>query len=128
MNHFYHPKIGPMAKELISTCKACQLNKAQNILYGQLPPHIAHNTPWSEVTVDLIGPWPARDQHSFDHTFHALTIIDTVTNYCEIMRLKNKTAEHVAKQFKNQWLAWYPRPNVVIFDPGPDFKVLSGIC
>ena len=30
--------------------------------------------------------------------------------------------EHVARQFKNQWLARYPRPNTVIFDPGSEFK------
>jgi transposase InsO family protein len=25
-------------------------------------------------------------------------------------------------QFENNWLAWYPRPNQVIMDPGSDFK------
>ena len=57
-----------------------------------------------------------------NHTFNALTIIDVVTNYVEIIRLDNKTAEHVAMQFENNWLARYPRPNAVIFDPGTEFK------
>ena len=57
-----------------------------------------------------------------DYEFHALTVIDTVTNYCEIIRLRNKTAEHVALQFENNWLARYPRPNEVIMDPGSEFK------
>jgi hypothetical protein len=57
-----------------------------------------------------------------DATFMALTIINTVSNYPEIIRLNNKTTEHVANQFENNWLARYPKPNQVIFDPGSEFK------
>jgi transposase InsO family protein len=78
--------------------------------------------PWSDVAVDLSGPWKIRDKHGMEHEFLALTIIDVVTNYVKIVRLDNKTAEHVAAQFRNQWLARYPRPNTVIFDPGTEFK------
>jgi hypothetical protein len=82
--HFYNPKIVSTARKLVNNCEACQLYKAQQILYGQLPPRIVHGAPWSEVAVDLIGLWLVRDQHGFDHAFHALTVIDTITNYCKI--------------------------------------------
>ena len=74
------------------------------------------------VAVDLIGPWQFRDRHGFEHSFIALTIIDVATNYVEIIRLDNKTAEHVSTQFENHWIARYPKPNAVIFDPGTEFK------
>ena len=51
----------------------------------------------------------------------ALTIIDTVTNYPEIIRIHNKTAAHVALQFGNAWLSCYPHPIRCIFDQGPEF-------
>ena len=34
----------------------------------------------------------------------ALTTIDTVTNYPNIVRLSNKTSQHVAQQLENSWL------------------------
>ena len=120
--HFHHLKLAEEAKRLTSTCDPCQRYKNSTLEYGKLPPRLANDVPWSDIAVDLIGPWKIRDQNGMDHAFHALTIIDTVTNYCEIIQLKNKTAEHVAMQFENNWLARYPRPNQVIMDPGSEFK------
>ena len=77
--------------------------------------------PWQQVAVDLIGPWEFRDAHGDTHEIQALTIVDVVTTYCEIVRLDNKTADHVGWQFEHQWLACYPRPDEVISDQGPEF-------
>ena len=54
-------------------------------------------------------------------TFQALTIIDTVTNLLEIIRINNKTSENVAQQFSNCWLACYPWPFRVVCDNGGEF-------
>lgn len=54
-------------------------------------------------------------------TFHALTIIDMVTNLVELVRLDNKTSTHVAQQFERTWLARYPRPLNCIHDQGTEF-------
>jgi transposase InsO family protein len=120
--HFYHPRLLETATERVKNCDACQHCKLTRNEYGELPERQAHAIPWSDLAVDSIGPWTIRDKHGFDHEFNALTIIDMVTNYVEIIRLHNKTADHVARQFKNQWLSRYPRPNTVIFDPGTEFK------
>jgi hypothetical protein len=50
-----------------------------------------------------------------------LTIIDTVTNYLEIVRIQNATAQHVGHQFRQTWLSRYPRLERVIFDQGSEF-------
>ena len=78
--------------------------------------------PWRDLATDLVGPWTIRDKNRMDHTFMALTIIDVVTNYVELIGLNNKTAEHVAQQFENHWLSWYPRPASVSFNTGSEFK------
>jgi len=36
--------------------------------------------------------------------------IDTVTNLAEIIRIDNKSSQHIADQFQNCWLAQYPFP------------------
>ena len=74
-----------------------------------------------EIAVDFIGPWSVKDQYGRNHKFTALTVIDTVTTYCEVILLENKTAEHVGWQLENQWLARYPRPERCVFDQGNEF-------
>jgi transposase InsO family protein len=76
--------------------------------------------PWSEVAVDLIGPWKL-DVANQMVKFHALTIIDLVSNLVEIVRLDNKTSQHTALQFINTWLARYPKPTSCIYDQGSEF-------
>lgn len=120
--YFEHRYLHDTVIEFVKTCEACQKCKIVRTHYGEMPERLADFVPWSDIAVDLIGPWKIRDKNGDIHEFLALTIIDVVTNYVEIIRLDNKTAEHVAAQFRNQWLARYPRPNSVIFDPGTEFK------
>lgn len=56
-----------------------------------------------------------------EHSFSALTVIDTVTNLVEVVRIQNKESKHVALQFANHWLARYPLPSNCIHDQGGEF-------
>ena len=86
-----------------------------------LPPRNDIAVPWEEVAADLVGPWKITVPQIGELRFHALTIIDTTTTISEMVRLDNKTAQHVAMHFENQWLSRYPRPIRVIHDPGREF-------
>jgi transposase InsO family protein len=55
------------------------------------------------------------------YKFMALTCIDVVTNYCEIIRVNNKSSLHIGTQFENQWLARYLRPIECIYNQGGEF-------
>jgi hypothetical protein len=70
--------------------------------------------------VDLIGPWKIAVPDGTVE-FFALTMIDTTTTLAEIVRIENKTSQHVAMQFENCWLARYPRPLRCVHDPGSEF-------
>ena len=121
--HFWHTELETRIKTLVTRCNACQLYKRPQYEYGQLPERIVDAQPWSTVAVDCIGPWELKDARTGKkHKFHALTIIDQVTNYCEIIRMQNMTSAHAAMQFENHWLARYPMPNSCIFDQGSEFK------
>ena len=76
--------------------------------------------PWEEVAIDLIGPWTVKVANE-TYEFYALTAIDTVTNFPDAIRLKNKTASHVGLQFENLWLSRYPRPLRCVHDRGTEF-------
>ena len=88
--------------------------------YSELPPCNAVNIAWQEVAIDLIGPWTFTVNFA-SYTFHPLTMIDMVTNYCELIRIDNKSVAHVGLKVKNEWLSWYPRPQSCTYDQGNEF-------
>ena len=118
--HLYHPDLRNRVEYVVSHCTVCQRNKQLLRGHGELAPREARIHPWREVAVDLVGPWTLIVGNQ-EIPFLALTIIDTVTNLVELVRLDNKTSAHVALQFQNTWLARYPRPMFCIHDQGGEF-------
>ena len=119
--HFYHPQLRARLQEILQTCNTCQWYKNASKNYGLLPLREATIALWYKVAIlDLNGPWSIM-LYDQKFTFLALTIIDTVTNYCEIIWINNKSSQHVAQQFENNWLARYPHPIQCIVDQGGEF-------
>ena len=106
--HFYHPHLQPNVERVVHPCDSCQRYKVPGWWHGHLAARTAGITPWQEVAVDLIGPWSVS-VHGQDLKLNALTSIDTVTNYPEIIRINNKKSQYVSQPFENSWLARYPR-------------------
>ena len=115
---FYHPRL----KNRVDTynCKTCQKYKQQGRSHGHLPEREALLLPFEEVHIDLIGPWKVTVSGREIEVL-ALTCIEPVTNLVELIRINNKTAEHVAQQFENCWLSRYPWPTKAIHDNGGEF-------
>ena len=118
--HFYNPKLKAQVETIVSTCDACQRFKNHGRGLGELAPREAALIPWQEVAVDLIGPWTLQVAGQ-ELKFLALTIIDTVTNLIELVRIHASNAAHIALLFENTWLARYPRPSHCIHDQGGEF-------
>ena len=119
--HFENPKFASTVAYLVKRCDPCQKCKPQHRGSGLLPARQALVVPWYEIAVDLIGPWPLRDANGDSHEIMALTIIDTVTNLCEVVPIRNKTAQHIGLLLENNWLARYPLPKKCIYDQGNEF-------
>jgi len=122
--HLYNPKLKNVIEDIVSRCDACQKYKNIPRGHGHAPPREAAAHPWREVAVDTIGPWTLQVGGHFME-FRALTIIDTVTNLVEIVRLENMTAAHVGLLFENTWLARYPKPLYCIYDQGTELPIGS---
>ena len=101
-------------------CEECQKEKAKGQGYGHLAPREAAIAPWCEVAIDTIGPWEVLVNGNA-MKFNALTIIDTVTNLVEILRVPNMTAQASATALEMAWLYRYPRPVRIIHDQGTEF-------
>ena len=76
--------------------------------------------PWTEVAVDLIGPWQLQ-VHDKTVEFNALTCIDTASNLVELIRIDNKSCPHVTEKFKQAWISHYPLIKRCVHDMGGKF-------
>ena len=101
-------------------CEHCQRNKLDGKGYGLLPEREIRTMPFNECAVDLVGPWVVQ-VNGKPYEFFALTAIDTVTNLVELVRIDDKTSEHVARKFAQLWLARYPWPERCVHDNGGEF-------
>ena len=118
--HCYHPQLFEAVKDIVSRCASCQQHKLPGRGYGELPPREANVAPFYEIAVDLIGPWNVTVQGT-THTFRALTIVDTVTNLTELVRIDRPTAAETGWRLEQSWLSRYPRPVRCIYDQGGEF-------
>ena len=105
--HFSHPDLDSRVKAFISTCSDCQMYKCPGCRYGHLAPREALFQPFTEIAVDTIGPWKVHVNNEL-MIFHALTIIDTVSNLVEIAALNHASGNEMAHTLEHCWLYRYP--------------------
>jgi hypothetical protein len=101
-------------------CQDCQRHKLAGKGYGLLPEREVRIAPWEEVVIDLIGPWKVKVGNKLVE-FNALTCIDTASNLVELVRIDNKTSNHIRDKFSQTWLCRNPRPIRCIHDKGGEF-------
>jgi hypothetical protein len=81
----------------------------------------AEADPWTQVHIDLVGPWPVQTPSGTKY-LSALTCIDPATGWFKMIEVPDKTAESIMEAFHDIWLCRYPRPQMVRFDNGNEFK------
>ena len=118
--HFFHPILKSKIEAFIQSCNNCQRAKLPGIGHSHLPPRDALIAPWYEVAINLIGPWQFTIGSQV-FLFQALTCIDTVTNFAEVIRINNKSSKHISMLFENNWLARYPCPSRCVHNNGGEF-------
>jgi hypothetical protein len=82
---YYHRDLRQMVDNL--NCDFCQRNKKDGKGCGFLPEHEVQSIPFEGCAMDLIGPWKVQ-VHGKPYQFEALTVMDTVTNLVELVRLE----------------------------------------
>ena len=120
---FYHPLLDRAVTQCVHVCSVCQQFKLSGRGYGELAPREALFQPWFEIAIDTIGPWTINLPGQ-QLSFYATTIIDTVTNLTELIRIDTPSAALSAYAFEIGWLFRYPRPVRVIHDQGNEFQGL----
>jgi transposase InsO family protein len=106
----------------VRTCPQCQKYKKVRLKYGQLPEKQAEDAvPWKRVDLDMIGPYEVKAVNG-TFTLRALTMIDPATGWFEVKDVPDYTANSTQAAFDDVWLSRYPRPEIIGFDGGSEFK------
>jgi transposase InsO family protein len=137
----YWKTLRSMVRRHVQRCHKCQLGKRKKRKHGKLPTKIAETTPWRCVCVDLIGPYTIKAKDGTILDFMCLTMIDPATAWFEIIELPiasvkvlrkgeevseiiiDKSSAQTSRLFNKQWVSRYPRPKMVIYDNGSEFKL-----
>jgi hypothetical protein len=93
---YYHPDLQRLMDKY--HCDHCQRNKLDGKGYGLLPEFEIRAMPFEECAVNLVGPWTIQVRDK-PYEFNALTMIDTVSNLVELVRIDAKTLAHTAQKF-----------------------------
>jgi hypothetical protein len=67
-----------------------------------------------------MGPWVVQ-VHGNPYEFDALTVINTVTNLVELIRVDKKTSDVFTRKYAQCWLSRYPWPQRCVHDLGGEF-------
>ncbi len=101
-------------------CNYHQRSKLDGKGYGFLPEQEVRSLPFEECATDLIGPRTIQVCGK-PYKFEALTVIDTLTNLIEFIRIDDKRSKTVARKFVQCWLTRYPWPQCCVHDSGTEF-------
>ena len=94
--------------------------KNQGQQYSHLAPRELGLGLWHTISVDLIRPCTATVNKQ-ELEFKVLTIMDTATNFLEIVQIDNRTSRNITQMLTNNWLAQYPWPAQILHDNGGEF-------
>jgi Integrase core domain. len=115
--HFTFPGIKPKIEAFVQTCDTCQRTKLSLVDARHIPQKDPEMNPWSQVQVDLVGPW----RFHLQITVEAFSAIDLFIGLCKLSHIRNKMCTHISTTFHNVWISHYPMPLFCIHDNGPEF-------
>lgn len=111
--YYYWPNLTNDAKNFINQCPTCNINKydrnPQKPLFQKTPTPL---TPFEIIHMDLF---------MFDKDTPVLTIIDTFSKFVQAYILEHKNSIAIKEKLL-QYLSIFGTPNIVIHDPGSEFK------
>ena len=117
--------LGKQITEWAKSCIPCQKAKVHKHTKAPLSKFELPTRRFDHVHVDLVGPLPESQGHSY-----LLTIVDRFSRWPEAIPLKNIETRTVARAFVHNWVARFGVPLSMTSDRGAQFtsELWSSMC
>ena len=115
-HHLYWPGIRKTVRKEATKCDVCQRTKRSTKKYGKLPAKLAEEILRNKICVDLTGPYKICRKWREPIILKAVTMIELVTGWFEIMQYNDKKTMTFANLVENTWLVQYPCPVEITYD------------
>ena len=112
---YYWPQMKRQVKAFVSRCMFCLTYKPKYQVPSWLK--LPMGTPFEILAMDLCGPLPMTAR-KFEYV---LVLVDHHTRWCELVPLRQTTAEVIAVALHTYWLSRYGVPRAILSDNGPPF-------
>lgn len=115
---FYWPKMYETTKRYVASCETCQRHKRPaTAAPGPLQPLTPPSTPFEQVGIDLLGPFPLSNNRNR----WIIVCVDHLTRYAETAAIPSSTAASVAVFLLHSVVLRHGPPRVIISDRGRQF-------
>lgn len=115
---FYWPRMRQSVEQYVASCTQCQTHKSVTTApAGLLQPVTPPSTPFEQVGIDLVGPFP----RSAKGNRWIVVCADYLTRYCETAALPSATAGEVSSFLLHSIILRHGPPRVIISDRGRQF-------
>ena len=112
---YYWPQMKRHVKAFIAKCMFCLPYKPKFQVPSWLK--LPMGTTFEILALDLYGPLPMTAR-KFEYV---LVLVDHHTRWCELVPLRQTTAEVLAVALHTYWLSRYGVPRAILSDNGPPF-------
>uniref|UniRef100_A0ABD2WIL2 RNA-directed DNA polymerase n=1 Tax=Trichogramma kaykai TaxID=54128 RepID=A0ABD2WIL2_9HYME len=106
-----------MDRDITRRCSACIRCQAAKVGRHTKPTPCAPSSRFHHVHIDIVGPLPVCRGYRY-----LLTMIDRFTRWPKAVPLRDITAETVAREFHNCWIARFGSPRIITSDQGSQFE------
>jgi hypothetical protein len=118
---YYWPRLSRDATDFVQGCNLCKRTKtSRSKPQGFLQPLPVPFKPWSDISVDYVGPLPPCERHGVTYT-HTLVVVDRLTKMRHLIPVADTTAGTLGNTFVANVYRLHGTPLTIVSDRGTQF-------
>jgi len=118
---YYWPRLSRDVGMFVRGCHSCSRTKgSRQAPAGFLDPLPVPFRPWSDISVDYVGPLPPCEVRGNRYE-HVLVVVDRLTKMRHFIPVVDVSAEHLADAFVAEVYRLHGTPAFIVSDRGPQF-------